>query len=75
MFEHNFQPITHWKIGPIRNHLGWIFSAAEIGDTWFLKWKSPWGEKGISLFSSHEEIVDAIDRLNGKTNNYRPDSF
>jgi len=64
MIDHKFRSLTHWRIGPIRNQWGWVFSAAEIGDTWFLKWTTPIGETGITILSDHDSVVDEIDRIN-----------
>lgn len=64
MIDHEFEPISHWRIGPIRNRWGWIFCAAEIGDTWFLRWKTNSGYIGFGIYPDHDSVIDAIKVLN-----------
>lgn len=71
MLNHDFQPAFQQKIGPFKTQSGWLFTVAEIGDLWFLKWRSPFGNLGMSIFSNEEDIVQVIKEIN----NYRPANF
>lgn len=71
MIDHKFRPISFWSIGPIGSRSGWVFMVAEIDEVWFLKWKSPDGDRGMSLFASQDDVVKTIEEMN----NYRPDNF
>lgn len=71
MFDHKFQPISFISSGPIGNKFGWVFMVAEIDEVWFLKWKSPNGEKGMTLFSNQEDLLKTIENIN----TYPPDIF
>jgi len=64
MIDHEFHFLPHLRIGPIINKYGWIISLAEIGDTWFLKWKSPDGLSGLELYPDHDSCVIAIKDIN-----------
>lgn len=71
MLNHDFQTAFHQKIGPFKTQSGWIFSVAQIGDLWFLKWRSPLGGLGMSVFCKEEDVVEIIKEFN----NYRPATF
>jgi hypothetical protein len=64
MIDHDFQPVVHWRIGPLRNKWGWTFSAAEIGEIWYLRWIAPDGVRGLSLYPDHDSVVEAIEVIN-----------
>jgi hypothetical protein len=64
MFSHNFKPIPYWQIGPIINRYGWIICAAEIGESWFLKWRTAQDQEGFAFYADHESVIDAIEQLN-----------
>jgi len=63
MFEHTFKPVSYWRLGPVRNQLGYVFIVAEIGTTWLLRWRDPEGHSHIRYYVSHDQVVDAIELL------------
>ena len=67
MIDHNFKIVSHLRIGPIRNRWGWIFYAAEIDNTWFLRWTTPWGEEGTSIYANHFELLQGIENINRRS--------
>ena len=64
MFDHDFHAVTYWRIGPVRNQLGYTFAVAEIGTTWLLRWQDPRGQQHIRYYVNHDHVVDAIELLN-----------
>lgn len=64
MFDHDFHTITHWRIGPLKNQLGYTFAVAEIGSTWLLRWQDPRGGGHFRYYSNHDQVVLAIELLN-----------
>jgi hypothetical protein len=71
MLDHDFKPILFYTLGPIGNRFGWVFMVAEINDVWFLKWQSPLGDRGMSLFPNQDKLIATIEKMN----DYRPDNF
>ena len=68
MFTHAFELVNHFKIGPIRNRLGYIFAVAEIADLWILRWQDPQGHQHVRMYTDHDSVVDTIEQLNlGRT--------
>ena len=64
MIDHDFTTITHWRIGPLRNQLGYVFAVAEIGDTWLLRWTDPHGLNHCRYYNDHDHVVSTIELLN-----------
>lgn len=64
MLDHVFKSIPYWRIGPLRNHRGYTFTVAEIGDIWFLRWQDPRGQEHVARFTDHDLVVAAIESLN-----------
>lgn len=64
MIDHKFKSIEHWRIGPLRNQLGYVFAVAEIGSVWVLRWETPEGQAYYHYFNNHDLVVTAIELLN-----------
>jgi hypothetical protein len=64
MFAHAFELVKHFKIGPMRNQLGYIFAVAEIADLWILRWQDPRGLQHVRMYADHDQVVASIERLN-----------
>lgn len=62
--QHSFASLEFWRLGPIRNQLGYEFTLAEIGEVWFLEWRDPEGNRRVDLYPDHKTIVDAIHEIN-----------
>jgi hypothetical protein len=64
MIDHEFETLTHWRIGPVCNRWGWVFCAAEIDGTWFLRWRTNSGYMGFSIYPDYVSVLSAIEQLN-----------
>lgn len=64
MLDHIFNSVPHYRIGPLRNPMGYLIAIAEIDELWLFRCESPDGEAYTAYFSTHEEVIKVIQGLN-----------